>query len=503
MKSFRKLWGLIFLSATLSIALCGCKGDKAGDVSSHITIGIPQDLEDSLDPHKMVAAGTKEVLFNIFEGLMKPASNGELFPAVADSYSISDDGLTYTFHLREGIKFHNGKEVTVDDVLYCIAKNADPESASAYVSAFSNIKEYKAEGDNIVITLETKNTDFLQYMTMAIIPKDNENPDSNPIGTGPYTYVSRSPQENIILKRFDEYWGEKAYIENVTLKICANADSIVMDLIGGSVDVFARITSAQALQLQNSDFNIEEGTMNLVQAMYLNNAVAPFDDMRVRQALCYAVDPKEIIDLSFDGKGTELGSSMFPAFGKYFVKEINDVYTPDLDKAKALLAEAGYANGLSFEIKVPSNYQPHIDTAQVIVEQLKRIGVNAEIKLVEWDTWLSDVYAGRDFQATVVGLDASQMTANAMLERYTSDHKKNFINFNSAAYDEAYAKAVATTDDAEATEHYKECEWVLAKEAANVYIQDLAEMVAVNKNYTGYEFYPIYVLDIAKLKPAN
>lgn len=503
MKSLKKIWGLIFLSATLTIALCGCKGDKAGDVSSHITIGIPQDLEDSLDPHKMVAAGTKEVLFNLFEGLMKPDSNGELFPAVADSYSISDDGLTYTFHLREGIKFHNGKEVTVDDVLYCIEKNADPESASAYVSVFSNIKEYKAEGDNIVITLETKNTDFLQYMTMAVIPKDNADPDSNPIGTGPYTYVSRSPQENIILKRFDEYWGEKAYIENVTLKICANADSIVMDLIGGSVDLFARITSAQALQLQNSDFNVEEGTMNLVQAMYLNNAVAPFDDVRVRQALCYAVDPKEIIDLSFDGKGTEIGSSMFPAFGKYFVKEINDVYSPDLEKAKALLTEAGYADGLSFDIKVPSNYQPHIDTAQVIVEQLKRVGVNAEIKLVEWDTWLSDVYAGRDFQATVVGLDASQMTANAMLERYTSGHKKNFINFNSAAYDEAYAKAVGTTDDKEATEYYKECEWVLAKEAANVYIQDLAEMVAINKNYTGYEFYPIYVLDIAKIKPAK
>ncbi len=503
MKVFKKFWGLIFLSATLTVALCGCKGDKAGDYSSHITIGIPQDLEDSLDPHKAVAAGTKEILFNLFEGLVKPDSNGDLFPAVADSYTISDDGLTYTFHLRKGCKFHNGEAVTADDVLYCIEKNADPESNSAYVSAFSNIKEYKADGENIVITLNTKNTDFLQYMTMSIIPKNNTNPDSNPIGTGPYKYVSRSPQENIILERFDDYWGEKAYIKNVTLKICANADSIVMDLMGGSVDLFARITSAQALQLQNSNFNIEEGTMNLVQAMYLNNAVAPFDNVLVRQALCYAVDPAEIINISFDGKGTELGSSMFPAFGKYYVEEINDVYNTDIEKAKALLKEAGYEDGFSFAIKVPSNYQPHIDTAQVIVEQLKKIGVNAEIKLVEWDSWLSDVYAGRDFEATVVGVDASQMTARAMLERFTSDSGKNFVNFNSSLYDETFAKAVAETNDEEATKLYKECEWILAREAANVYIQDLAEMVAVNKNYTGYEFYPIYVMDIAKLRPAK
>lgn len=503
MKAFKKFWRLILLSATLTIALSGCGGDKAVDYSSHITIGIPQDIEDSLDPHKAVAAGTKEVFFNIYEGLFKPDKDGNLIPAVADSYTVSDDGLTYSFHIRKGCKFHDGSEVTAQDVIYCIDKNADPQSNSAYVSAFSNIKELVATEDEVKVTLEKKDPDFLQYMTLAIIPKDNKDPDGQAIGTGPYCYVSRSPQENVVLKRFDDYWGDKAYIENVTLKICANADSIVMDLIGGSVDVFARITAAQALQLENSNFNIEEGTMNLVQALYLNNAVAPFDNELVRQALCYAIDPKEIIDLSFDGKGTELGSSMFPAFGKYFEKDINDVYNVDIDKAKALLKQAGYENGFSFAIKVPSNYQPHIDTAQVIVEQLKKIGVNAEIKLVEWDTWLSEVYAGRDFEATVIGLDASQMTARAMLERFTSESSKNFINFSDSEYDEAFNKAIDTTDDSEATKYYKECEWILARKAANVYIQDLAQMVAVNKNYTGYEFYPVYVMDIAKIKPAK
>lgn len=498
MKTIKKIMGLILMSATLTVAFCGCGSDKAD--SSSITIGIPQDLEDSLDPHVAVAAGTKEILFNIFEGLVKPDKNGDLNPAVADSYEISEDGLTYTFHLRKGVKFHDGSTVTADDVLFCIQKNADADSSSAYASAFSNIKEYRAEGENIIITLNQKDTDFLQYMTMAIIPKSNANPDTNPIGTGPYKYVSRSPQENIVLTRFDGYWGEKAYIKDVTLKICASADSIVMYLLGGSIDLFARVTTTQVDQLKDGNFDILEGTMNLVQAMYLNNAFEPFKDERVRQALCYAIDRREILNISFAGKGTIIGSSMFPAFGKYYIDETKDVYKTDLEKAKALLKEAGYETGLSFSITVPSNYQPHIDTATVIVEQLKKIGVDAKIKLVEWDSWVADTYVGRNFEATVVGVDASQMTARAMLERFTSDSGKNFINYSNSEYDAKFAEAVATTDDAKATALYKDCEWILTNTAANVYIQDLAEFVAINNKYTGYEFYPIYVMDISKIR---
>ena len=163
-----------------------------------------------------------------------------------------------------------------------------------------------------------------------------------------------------------------------------------MSLQSGAVDLFAHLTSTQVAQL-GDDFNIEEGTMNLVQAMYLNNAEKPFDDVRVRQALCYAVDRQQILDLAFDGYGSLIGSSMYPAFGKYFDESLTNYYGHDVEKAKALLADAGYPDGFSMTITVPSNYQPHIDTAQVIVEQLKAVGVTAEIQLVEWGTWLSDV----------------------------------------------------------------------------------------------------------------
>lgn len=490
--------GVMFMA--LTIALGGCSGDKTGDEnSSTITIGIPQDLEESLDPHKAVAAGTKEILFNIFEGLVKPDSDGNLNPAVASDVNISDDGKVYTFTLREGVKFHDGSLVTAEDVKYSIERCADADNESLLVPAFSSIESVNILDDKTVeVKLVEGDTDFLAYFTTAIIPKNNADPDTNPIGTGPYKYVSRSPQENFVVEKFDDYWGEKAHIENVVFKICANADSIVMELQGNGIDMFCRLTSDQIAQL-GDEYEIYEGTMNLVQAMYLNNAVEPFDNELVREALCYAVDPQEIMNFIADGKGTELGSSMFPAFGKYYMPELNDVYTVDYDKAKELLKEAGYEDGFEFSITVPSNYQPHIDTAQVIVEQLKNINVTANIELVEWNTWLEDVYSGRNFEATVVGVDASNLTAGALLDRFESTSGKNFINYNNEAYDTALNNARASVDDAEKTKYYKECLTILNDTAANVYIQDLAEFVAINKKYAGYEFYPLYVQDISKL----
>ena len=491
--------GVVFM--TLTIALGGCRGDKAGDEnSSKITIGIPQDLEESLDPHKAVAAGTKEVLFNMYEGLVKPDSDGNLNPAVASDVDISEDGKVYTFTLRDGVKFHDGSTVTAEDVKFSIDKCADAGNGSYLVPAFSNVEKTTILDEKTVeVTLVEGDTNFLAYFTTAIIPKNNANPDTNPIGTGPYKYVSRSPQENFIVEKFDEYWGEPAHIEKVIFKVCANADSIVMELQGGGVDMFCRLTTAQISQLDPNKYNIHEGTMNLVQAMYLNNAVEPFNNEKVRQALCYVVDPQEIMQFMADGKGTELGSSMFPAFGKYYMPELNDVYTVDYDKAKQLLKEAGYESGFEFTITVPSNYQPHIDTAQVIVEQLKKVNVTAKIELVEWNTWVEDVYSGRQFEATVVGVDASNLTAGALLDRFESTAGKNFINFNNEAYDTALANARASVDDALKTQYYKECLTVLNETAANVYIQDLAEFVAIDKKYAGYEFYPLYVQDVSKL----
>ena len=513
----KKLMAFLLLASLLCAALTGCGGSSTEKtpeggqtqtgstdaVANEITVGIAQDLDDSLDPHLAVAAGTKEVMFNVFEGLMKPTSTGDLTPAVAESYTVSEDRLTYTFTLREGVKFHNGDEVTAEDVVYSISRCADTTDGTPLVEAFSVIQSVEAvDARTVAITIAEPSNEFISYMTTAILPADYDQQDTAPVGTGPFKFVSRAAQDNIVLERFDEYWGTPAYLDKVTFKIMENADSLVMSLQSGAIDLCSHLTSTQVAQL-GGDFYVAEGTMNLVQALYLNNAEKPFDDVRVRQALCYAVDKQGIIDLAFDGYGSPIGSSMYPAFGKYFDESLTNYYTKDVEKAKSLLTDAGYPNGFEMTITVPSNYQPHIDTAQVLVEQLKEIGVTAKIELVEWGTWVSDVYAGRQFQSTVVGVDAANMTARAMLERFTSTYGKNFINYNNADYDALFVQVLTTYDDAEQTAIYKAMEKNLTENAANVYIQDLADLVAVRQGLEGVTFYPIYVLDLSTVRYAE
>lgn len=508
----KKLLALFLALVMVGAVLPGC-GDGSKDPGGQgnngktgepvkggeITVGIAQDLDDSLDPHQTVAAGTREVLFNIFEGLVKPNSDGEMIPAVAEKYTLSEDGTTYTFTLREGVKFHNGQTVTAEDVVYSINRCAAvPEGQEKpLVAAFSAVKSVEAlDEKTVAVTIAQRDLEFISYMTAAIIPADYENQDTAPVGTGPFKFVSRTPQQDFVMERFEDYWGAPAWLDKVTYKICENADALVMNLNGGSIDLCAHLTSAQASQL-NQNFQVLEGTMNLVQAIYLNNQAKPFDNQLVRQALCYAIDRQGIMDMVADGHGTAVGSSIYPAFTKYFLPELVDKYPHDVAKAKELLAQAGYSDGFDMTISVPNNYQPHMDTAEVVAEQLREAGINVTIQPVEWSTWLDTIYNGRQFQATVVGVDAANMTARAMLERFTSDYGKNFINYNNPAYDTLFQQAINAQDEATQTDLYKQMESMLADTAANVYIQDLCDLVAMRQDLGGLKFYPIYVLDLS------
>ncbi|MDO5475570.1 MAG: ABC transporter substrate-binding protein [Eubacteriales bacterium] len=489
------------------IAGCGKSSGTSGGGNDHaqnneIVIGIPQDLDQSLDPHYTVAAGTKEVMFNVFEGLVKYDSTGNTVPAVASDVAVSDDGLTYTFTLREGIKFHNGEAVDLDDVIYSITRCKEDEQVNAQTrTGLACIDKLEKDGDSkLVMTLTEPNTELMSLLTLAIIPEGYDAQDTAPVGTGPYRFVSRTALESVVLEKFADYWGTPAGLDKVTYKINEKADALINGLNSGAYDLVSHLTTVQTAELNDADFNIEAGPMNLVQALYLNNAKAPFDDVRVRQALCYAVDRQGVLDMAFDGKGFLIGSNVFPSFTKYFDESLVNYYTKDTQKAKELLAEAGYPDGFSMTITVPANYQPHVDTAEVMAEQLKEIGIEATLKPVEWQTWLDETYTGRDFEATVIGLTADPLTARSLLERFTSDAGNNFINYNNAEYDELFAKAVACYDDAEQVKIYKEMEKNLTENAASVYVQDMADLVAVRKGLTGLTFYPLYVLDVSTLK---
>jgi len=495
----------IFLVLGMALTLlAGCGGNadtpEKRKEANAVTVGIAQDLDDSLDPHVSVAAGTDEVMFNVFEGLVKPTSDGNLIPAVASDVSV-ENGVTYVFTLRPDVKFHNGDTVDMQDVLYSVRRCAGMDGGDILIPALADIADIQGEGDKLTITLKEPNLEFLAYMTLAIIPADYDQQDTAPVGTGPFKFVSRVAQDNIVLERFDDYWGTPAKVQKVTYKVIEKADGLIRGLQSGALDVVSHMTSTQTSQLKETDFHVEEGRMNLVQALYLNNAVKPFDDVRVRQALCYGIDKQAILDLAFDGLGTPLGTSMLPTIGggKYYDDSVTDYYPHDVAKAKELLTEAGYPNGFDMTITVPSNYQPHVDTAEVIAQQLKEIGVNVTIEPVEWATWLNDVYKERQYQSTITGLDSDNMTARKFLERFNTSSSKNFTNYDNAEYDALYAKVIACTDENEQVELYRQMERNLTENAANVYVQDLADLVAVRNGVAGLTFYPIYVLDVSTL----
>ncbi|MBO4235937.1 MAG: ABC transporter substrate-binding protein [Firmicutes bacterium] len=503
----------VALVLVMVITLCACKGNTPKEpepttdpdgptgepiYGGELVVGIQADLDASLDPHvSSSSAGTREVLFNVFEGLVKPDSDGNLIPAIAASYDVNDQADEYTFTLREGVLFHNGNAVTVGDVVYSLSRAAGLDTGTPLVSDVAGIASVEAKDDKtVVIKLSAPDTEFLSHITTAIIPEGID-PNTEIVGTGPYKLASRTIQESVVFEKFDGYWGTPAYIDKVTLKLIDNSETLVMSLKSGAVDMATHLISSQVAELDN--MNVLEGSSNAVQALYLNNAVVPFDNVKVRQALCYAIDKQAILDLAFDGHGSLLGSSMFPAFGKYFMDELTNYYEYNPEKAKELLKEAGLENGFGFTITVPSNMQQHVDTAQVIVQQLELVGVKAKINQVEWTTWLEETYRGRNFEGTIVSFDAHGVAASDLLARFQSTNGKNMINFNSEAYDAKYKEATSTTDDAAQTAAFKECERILTEEAANVYIQDVASFVALGKSFGGFEFYPLYVCDFSTI----
>ena len=257
----------VFLAMVLMAGLlCGCGGattqsPAASDETTNssgakhaneIVVGIAQDLDDSLDPNQIVAAGTREVMFNVFEGLVKPNADGDYVCAVASDYDVSEDGLTYTFTLRDGVVFHNGQGCTVEDVLYSFETCAATSVTKAVVTALSAITDIHAEGNTIIITLDAPNPDFLSYVSSVyIVPKGYDQQATAPVGTGPFRFASRSVQENFILERNEAYYGQGASLDKVTYKIYEDNNALFTALNSGALDLVAHLTVDQVNNLSN------------------------------------------------------------------------------------------------------------------------------------------------------------------------------------------------------------------------------------------------------------
>ncbi len=463
-----------------------------------IVVGIQQDV-DSLDPHKATAAGTKEILFNIFEGLVKPDENGDLMNALASDYTISEDGLVYTFTLREGVKFHNGNTVTAQDVKYSLDRASGLLDGTPLISSLSVLTSVDILDEKTVqVTVGSANTELIYSFVAAIIPAGSgEEESGTPIGTGPFSFVSYKPQEGVVIAKNADYWQEGLpYLDEVNFKIVNSPDTALLELKGGSIQIYPYLTDSQANELKDS-FQILSAPSDVVQALFLNNAVEPLNDVRIRQAICYALDLDMVNEFVAGGGATLVSSAMLPTLKTYYV-DLTDTYGSgaNIQKAQELMADAGFPDGFDLEITVPSNYEYHMQTAEVVAEQLKAAGINATINPVEWSSWLSDCYTDRNYQSTISGI-TSDMTPGYLTNRFQTDSKKNFVNFASDAYDEAYQNAAAALDLAEKAEYYKQVQKILCDEAGSAFIQVPPITIAMDPKLAGYKFYPVYVQDMS------
>lgn len=504
-----------FLLAATMIAFAGCSssntqssledasGAKASNISQeNTTVKIALGSEpDNLDPMLSAATDTSSVMMNVFEGLLGFNEKGEFIPAIAESYTISADELTYTFQIKKGIQFHDGKDCTAKDVKYTYEKLAGLSGSEALNSTLAAelVKVDTPDDDTVVMTLKAKDAGFLSKATISIVEKDYDANSTKPIGTGPYRFVEYTKGQKIILQKNDNYStmeDRKPTVNQVEFVIMTDENAKLMALKSGSLDI-AGISSSNASAL-GSDFTIVKGPQNMVQIFALNNQVKELSNLKVRQAISYAIDKDEIIQSVVDGNGTKVESFLSPSMATYYNDKIS-AYETNIDKAKELLKEAGYENGFDLTIKVPSNYQTHVDTAQVIKSQLAKIGVNVNIQLIEWAQWLDGVYTNRDYEATIIG-HSGKLDPQDFLNRFSSTYAKNYFNFSNSAYDALITKGATTADEEARAEIYKQCQQMLVDQAASVFIQDPSIIFAVSNRVSGLKIYPVTFFNLSDLK---
>lgn len=474
----------------------------AGNASESIVRISISSEPDNFDPMISAATDTQStVLLNVYEGLLTFDENGKFIPSLAKNYSISDDGLKYSFDLNKGIKFHNGKEFSSEDVKYTYDTLAGLSGGDPLNKTLSQlIASVEApDKDTIIINLQEKNAGFITKTILPIVPKDYTEASTVPVGTGPYKFVEYLPGQKVVLEKYEGYTTNSSRIPSIDkaeFRIMTDANARLMALLSGGLDISG--VSVNDLPSIEKDFNIVQNPSNMVQVLALNNTVKPLDNLDVRKAVSYAVNKDEIIAGAFNGSGISVNSFLSPVMKLYYNDKIEG-YKTDVDKAKELLKEAGYENGFELTITVPSNYQAHIDTAQIIKNQLNKAGITVNIELVEWAQWLEGVYNKAEYQATVIS-HTGKLDPNDFLNRFNSNYANNYFKYSNPEYDMLISKAAAATDENTRADIFKQCQQMLVDDAASVFITDSYSITAISKKIEGFKTYPVSFYDLASLK---
>ncbi|AVO38597.1 ABC transporter substrate-binding protein [Pukyongiella litopenaei] len=398
MKHFARLAAVSALALSAGIGAARAEGG----------ITVAMQLEPPhLDPTSAAAQAIDSVVYsNIFEGLTRFMGDGSVVPGLAESWEISDDGLTYTFSLHEGVTFHDGTAMDAEDVVFSLDRARAEDSVNAQKALFDGIESVEAvDPATVRITLAEPNGNLLFNLAwgdaVIVAPESIETIKTNPVGTGAFRFANWVQGDRIDIEKNPDYWGTPAVLDKATFKFISDPTAAFAAMMAEDIDAFAGFPAPENLPQFEADprFQVLVGSTEGETILSINNKQPPFDDIKVREAIAHAIDRQAIIDGAMFGYGTPIGTHFAPHNPAYVDLTGTSAYDPE--KSKALLAEAGLADGFETTLHLPPPSYARRG-GEIIAAQLAEVGIKAEIINVEWAQWLESVFRGKNFGLTIV-----------------------------------------------------------------------------------------------------
>ncbi|UZD71858.1 ABC transporter substrate-binding protein [Brucella sp. JSBI001] len=480
-KSGLAYWSLsAALAVTLGIGSFSQALAQESDPDATINIGSlyePQNLDNTAG----AGQGINEAFNgNVYEALFRLADDGKVEPVLSKDYSVSDDGLTYTFKLQPGVTFHSGAPLTSKDVKFSIERVAAPESKSSRKSSLKTISAVETPDDETVIVKLSSRSISLPYNLSYVWVVNDEAKDlqSKEDGTGPYELEDWRRGSSLSMKRFDKYWGAKPKNGEVVFQYFTDASALNNALLTGSVDIITSVQSPDSLAQfkDNPDFTVSEGQSTTKLLLAYNDRIAPFDNVKVRKALARAIDDHKLLKAVWGDYGTLIGSFVPPTDPWYVDLTKVDAYDPE--SAKELLKEAGYPDGFTFTIDTP-NYDPHPIAAQFIQSELAKVGVTVKINVITANEWYTKVYKAHDFQATL----QEHVNHRDIVFYGNPDF---YWGYNNPKVVELIKEAEASATTDEQTAKLTEANKIIAEDAASNWFYLYPQIVVSKKSVSGY-----------------
>lgn len=436
-----------------------------------VTVGIQLE-PPNLDPTGGAAQAIDSVLYsNVFEGLTRFMADGSVVPGLAESWTISDDGLVYTFSLHAGVTFHDGTTMDAEDVKFSLDRARAEDSTNAQKGLFAGITDVTVVDPlTVQVTLDAPNGMFLFNMAwgdaVIVAPESIADIASNPIGTGAFSFANWVQGDRIELTRNDAYWGDAPALASATFRFISDPTAAFAAVMAEDVDVFVGFPAPENLPQFEADprFQVLVGNTEGETILAMNNKMEPFDNILVRQAVSLAIDRQAIIDGAMFGLGTPIGTHFAPHNPDYVDLTGNSPYDPD--RARALLAEAGYPDGFTTTLKLPPPSYARRG-GEIIASQLRAIGIEAEISNLEWAQWLEEAFGAKDFGMTIVS-----HTEPMDIGIYANPDY--YFQYDNPAFQQLMTDLNLTTDPAMRSEMLKQAQTIISEDYVNGYLFELA-----------------------------